>query len=112
MFKKLLFVLCGAFLAVFIGCGESKSKDIRAQSEGVIDYQRELFVEFDEKFTQRYDLKAALTNGEINAKVNGKETQIPASVKAQTLRLDLPLKANSSYKVEFKLYETSVKVRV
>lgn len=110
IFKAFAAFLFAATALFFVACGESKSKDIRAQSEGVIDYQRELFVEFDEKFTQKYDLKALLTNGELNAKVNGKDTQIPASVKAQTLRLDLPLKANSSYKVEFKLYETSVKL--
>ena len=110
IFKAFAALLFAATALFFVACGENKSKDIRAQSEGVIDYQRELFVEFDEKFTQKYDLKAALTNGELNAKVNGKEMQIPASVKAQTLRLDLPLKANSSYKVEFKLYETSVKL--
>ena len=59
IFKAFAAFLFAATALFFVACGESKSKDIRAQSEGVIDYQRELFVEFDEKFTQKYDLKAA-----------------------------------------------------
>ena len=111
MKSKLAFALCGAVLLFFSAC-DSKSKDIRAQSEGVIDFQKELFVEFDDKFAQKNSLESFVSqnDGLIKAKVNGKEMDINAYARGANLRLDLPLRAKTSYKVEFKVYETKVKL--
>lgn len=112
MKSKLALATLSALLLLFTACGDSKSKEIRAQSEGTIHFQKELFVEFDEKFTQKNSLESFVSqnDGLIKAKVNGKETDIKARVMATSLMLDLNLKAKSSYKVEFEVYGVPVKL--
>ena len=82
MKSKLALATLSALLLLFTACGDSKSKEIRAQSEGTIHFQKELFVEFDEKFTQKNSLESFVSqnDGLIKAKVNGKETDIKARV--------------------------------
>lgn len=112
MKSKLALALFGALLLVFSACSKSKSKDIRAQSSGVVAFYDNLFVDFEDKFAQKNSLTRfiAQNDGLIKAKVNGKEQDIKAYASGATLRLDLPLRAKSAYKIEFKVYETSVKL--
>lgn len=49
-------------------------------------------------------------SGKILAKINGKESVVEARISGNSLRLNLPLKANSKYRVEFKIL--GVKVRL
>lgn len=101
-----------ALVLFFSACSDSQDEFIRAKSGEVIEYQQVLFVEFDEKFTQKNSLREFISqnDGIIKAKVNGKERDIDAFVQGNSLKLDLTLKAKSSYKVEFKLYEKPVKL--
>lgn len=112
MFSRFSLCFMGVFLFFFTACSDSQNEVIRAKSSGVIEYQQNLFIEFDEKFTQNNSLTRFLSqnNGIIKAKVNGKEADIKAFAQGETLKLDLTLKPKSTYKLEFKVYDLPVKL--
>lgn len=112
MFSRFSLCFIGVLLFFFTACSDSQNEAIRAKSNGVIEYQQNLFVEFDEKFTQNNSLTRFLSQNEgvIKAKVNGKEADIKAFAQANTLKLDLTLKPKSTYKLEFKVYDVPVKL--
>ncbi|TQR30981.1 alpha-2-macroglobulin [Campylobacter sp. MIT 99-7217] len=102
------------FLAFFISSCTQKPKSelIRAQTDGLLAYTQDLFVEFDESklLDEKKKALAKLINqkGGLEAKVNGKLEFINASFMENTLKLHFPLKAKSSYKIDFELEQIPV----